>query len=116
VASHAKLPRISEKIASKTLGKLAGVTNPFSNFKAFRKRNSLKIQLERKRNVRYRIPRHSQEKRLKIGELNYDLRREERTRESEVKTKANLRIIWALLKSFHTLPDLPHFSALLILS
>jgi dolichol-phosphate mannosyltransferase len=37
VASRTKLLRISEKIASKTLGKLIGVSDTFSNFKAFRK-------------------------------------------------------------------------------
>src|SRR3989304_9251809 len=37
VASRKSLPRISEKIASKTLGRLFGVHDTFSNFKAFRK-------------------------------------------------------------------------------
>ena len=37
VASRTKLPRISEIIASKTLGKLLGVTDTLSNFKAFKK-------------------------------------------------------------------------------
>lgn len=37
IASHTKLPRISEKIASKTLGSLVGVTDTFSNFRAIRK-------------------------------------------------------------------------------
>jgi len=37
VASRTKLPRISEKIASKTLGKLLGVTDTLSNFRAYRK-------------------------------------------------------------------------------
>ena len=37
VALRTKLPRTSEKIASKTLGKLLGVTDTLSNFKAFKK-------------------------------------------------------------------------------
>jgi dolichol-phosphate mannosyltransferase len=39
------LLRISEKIASKTLGKLLGVTDTFSNFKAFRKETISKFNL-----------------------------------------------------------------------
>jgi len=45
VASRTKLPRISEKIASKTLGKLVGVTDTLSNFKAFRKETVSKFNL-----------------------------------------------------------------------
>ena len=37
VASRNKLPRISEKIASKTLGKIVGISDTFSNFRAVRK-------------------------------------------------------------------------------
>src|SRR3972149_8292800 len=33
VASRTKLPRISEKIAARTLGKMLGVTDTFSNFR-----------------------------------------------------------------------------------
>ena len=62
VASRTKLPRISEKIASKTLGKLLGVTDTFSNFRAFRKRNHPQIQPEGRRNIRSRIPSDCQEK------------------------------------------------------
>src|SRR3972149_3191878 len=35
VASRTKLPRISEKIVSKTLGKLVGVTDTLSNYRAY---------------------------------------------------------------------------------
>jgi len=37
VASRTKLPRTSEKIASKTLGKMIGVKDIFSNFRAYKK-------------------------------------------------------------------------------
>ncbi|MFQ6095834.1 MAG: glycosyltransferase, partial [Candidatus Bathyarchaeia archaeon] len=37
VASRTEIPRISEKIASKTLGKIIGVKDTFSNFRAYRK-------------------------------------------------------------------------------
>jgi len=36
VASRMELPRISEKLASKTLGKLFGITDSFSNYRAYR--------------------------------------------------------------------------------
>lgn len=45
VASRTELPRISEKTASKTLGKLIGVTDTLSNFRAFRKESVSKFNL-----------------------------------------------------------------------
>src|SRR4030066_506429 len=45
VASRLNLPRISEKIASKLLGKVLGVTDIFSNFRAFRKEGVPKLKL-----------------------------------------------------------------------
>jgi len=46
VTSRTKLPRISEKIASKTLGKLIGATDTLSNFRAFRKETVSKLNLK----------------------------------------------------------------------
>lgn len=46
VASRTKLPRISEKIASKTLGKTIGVKDTFSNFRAYRKETVSKFNLK----------------------------------------------------------------------
>jgi hypothetical protein len=46
VASRTKLPRISEKIASKTIGKLLGVTDTLFNFKAYRKETIPKFNLK----------------------------------------------------------------------
>ncbi|MGE5637385.1 MAG: glycosyltransferase family 2 protein, partial [Chloroflexota bacterium] len=37
VASRTEIPRISEKIASKSLGRLTGVTDVFSNSRAYKK-------------------------------------------------------------------------------
>ncbi|MCJ7762809.1 glycosyltransferase family 2 protein, partial [Candidatus Bathyarchaeota archaeon] len=37
VASRTKIPRFSEKLASKTLGKIVGVTDSFSNYRAYKK-------------------------------------------------------------------------------
>jgi hypothetical protein len=37
VASRTRIPRISEKIASKTLGRLFKIADPFSNFRAYKK-------------------------------------------------------------------------------
>src|SRR4030066_1340159 len=45
VASRLNLPRISEKIASKSLGRVLGVTDVFSNFRAFRKEVVSKVKL-----------------------------------------------------------------------
>jgi len=45
VACRTKLPRISETIASKTLGKMIGVTDVFSNFRAYRKETIIEFNL-----------------------------------------------------------------------
>src|SRR4030065_446835 len=45
VASRLSLPRISERIASQSLGRILGVTDVFSNFRAFRNEVVSKLKL-----------------------------------------------------------------------
>jgi glycosyltransferase involved in cell wall biosynthesis len=63
VASRTKLPRISEVVASKTIGKLLGVGWHLLQLQSIPKGNSLKIRSERRGNIRRRVSRYRQEKR-----------------------------------------------------
>jgi dolichol-phosphate mannosyltransferase len=100
VASRNKLPRIFEIITSKTLGKLVGVTDTLSNFKAFRKAAVSEFNLRGGETFGAEFLVIAKKKGLRIGEIKYDppLRRKNPRIGGTV--KANMRIMWALLKSF----------------
>ena len=72
VASRTKLPRISEKIASKTLSKLIGVSDTFSNFKAFRKETIPVFNLRGGETFGAEFLVIAKKKGLTIGEIKYD--------------------------------------------
>jgi glycosyltransferase involved in cell wall biosynthesis len=72
VASRTKLPRISEKIASKTLGKLLGVTDTLSNFRAFRKETISEFKLRGGETFGAEFLVIAKKKGLSIGEIKYD--------------------------------------------
>jgi dolichol-phosphate mannosyltransferase len=99
VASRTKLPRISEKIASKTLGRLLGVTDTLSNFRAFRKETVSEFNLRCGETFGAEFLVIAKKKGLRISEVKYDppLRRKNPRIGGTI--KANLRIIWALIKS-----------------
>ena len=85
VASRTKLPRISEKIASKTLGKLVGVTDTLSNFRAYRKETVSEFNLKGGETFGAEFLVIAKKKGLTIGEIKYDPPPEERTPESAAK-------------------------------
>jgi len=99
VASRIKLPRISEKIASKTLGKVLGVTDTFSNFRAYRKETVSKFNLRGGETFGAEFLVIAKKKGLKIGEIQYDPPPRRNNPRIGGKTKANLRLTWALIKS-----------------
>jgi dolichol-phosphate mannosyltransferase len=99
VASRTKLPRISEKIASKTLGKLLGVTDPFSNYKAFRKETIPKFNLRGGETFGAEFLVIAKKKGLTISEIKYDPPQRRKNPRIGGTTKANLKIILALIKS-----------------
>jgi dolichol-phosphate mannosyltransferase len=72
VASRTKLPCVSEKIAAKTLGKLLGVADAFSNFKAFRKETVSKFNLRGGETFGAEFLVIAKKKGLTIGEIKYD--------------------------------------------
>jgi len=99
VASRTKLPRISEKIVSKTLGKLVGVTDTLSNFRAYRKEIVSEFILKGGETFGAEFLVIAKKKGLRIGEIKYDPPPRRKNPRIGGKIKANLRIIWALLKT-----------------
>ena len=99
VASRTKLPRISEKIASKTLGKIIGITDTFSNFRAYKKEIIPKFKLRGGETFGAEFLVTAKKKRLKIGEIKYDPPPRRKNPRIGGTVNANLRIIWALIKA-----------------
>jgi dolichol-phosphate mannosyltransferase len=98
VASRRELPRISEKIASRTLGKLVGVHDTFSNFKAFKKEIVQKFYLEGGETFGAEFLLIAKKKGLKLGDLLYESSSRRKNPRIGGKIKANFRIMWALSK------------------
>jgi len=96
---HTTLPRISEKIASKTIGKLIGVSGIFTNFSAFRKETVSKFNLKGGETFGAEFLVIAKKKGLAIGEIKYDPPPRRKNPRIGGTIKANLRIIWALIKS-----------------
>jgi dolichol-phosphate mannosyltransferase len=99
VASRTKLPRISEKLASKTLGRLLGVTDTLSNFRAFRKETVPKFNLRGGETFGAEFLIIAKKKGLSMGEIKYDPPPRRKNPRIGGTIKANLRIILALIKS-----------------
>jgi len=99
VASRMKLPRISEMIASKTLGKIIGITDTFSNFRAYKKETISKFNLRGGETFGAEFLVIANKNGLAIGEIKYDPPPRRKNPRIGGKIKANLRIIWASIKS-----------------
>ena len=100
VASRIKLPRVSEMIASKTIGRLLGVTDTLSNFRAFRKETIPKFNLRGGETFGAEFLSIAKKKGLTIGEIKYEPPPRRKNPRIGGTIRANLRIIWALIKSF----------------
>jgi dolichol-phosphate mannosyltransferase len=99
VASRTAIPRISEIAASKTLGKLVGVTDTLSNFRAYRKEAVSNFILRGGETFGAEFLVVAKKKGMKIGEVKYDPPPRRRNPRIGGTIKANVRIMWALLKS-----------------
>jgi dolichol-phosphate mannosyltransferase len=99
VASRTKLPRISERIASKTIGKLVGVTDTLSNFRAYRKDIIPRFNLRGGETFGAEFLVIAKRSGLKIGEITYEPPPRRRNPRIGGTLKADLRIFWALIKS-----------------
>jgi dolichol-phosphate mannosyltransferase len=99
VASRTKLPRISELITSKTLGKRLHVTDTLSNYRAYRKEAVPKFNLRGGETFGAEFLIIAKRSGLRIGEIMYEPPPRRINPRIGGKIKANLRIIWALIKS-----------------
>jgi dolichol-phosphate mannosyltransferase len=84
---------------SKTLGKLLGVTDTLSNYRAFRKETVSKFNLRGGETFGAEFLVIAKKKGLTIGEIKIDPPPRRKSPRIGGKTKANLRIGWALIKS-----------------
>ncbi len=98
VASRTEIPRLSEKIASKTLGKLVGVTDLFSNYRAYTKEVISLFNLKAGETFGAEPLFIAKKHGLKIGELRYASSPRRSKPRIGGTAKANLRILWASLK------------------
>ena len=98
VASRTVLPRLSEKLASKTLGKRLGVKDFFSNFRAYKKETITNLSLKGGETFGGELLVAAKKSGFRISQVMY----EPPPRRSKPRiggtVKANLRITWALLK------------------
>lgn len=99
VASRTVIPRLSEKIASRTLGKLFGVTDSFSNYRAYKKEVIPLFSLKGGETFGSEFLVIAKKHNLKIGEIMYGPPPRRKIPRIGGVIKANLRIIWASIKS-----------------
>jgi len=99
VASRAELPRISEKIGQSTLGKMLGVRDVFSNFRAFRKETISSFKLRGGETFGAEFLVIAKKNGFKIGEIVYEPPARRKDPRIGGKVEADMRIIWALTKS-----------------
>lgn len=99
VASRTTLPRISEKLASKTLGKLLGVTDTFSNYRAYKKTVIPHLTWSGSETFGAEFLVTAKKHHLKIGQITYNPPPRRQNPRIGGTIKANLRITWALLKT-----------------
>lgn len=98
VASRTVIPRVSEKLASKILGKIFGVSDFFSNFRAYRKETAVNSVLRGGETFGGEFLVIAKKNGFKIGEVIYEPPSRRNNPRIGGKIRANLRIIVALLK------------------
>jgi dolichol-phosphate mannosyltransferase len=98
VASRTKITRFSEKLASKTLGKLLGVSDSFSNYRAFKKDVVSSLILKGGETFGAEFLVIAKKNKLAIGEVMYEAPPRRANPRIGGTFRANLRIFWALFK------------------
>jgi dolichol-phosphate mannosyltransferase len=99
VASRSIIPRLSEKIASKTLGKLFGVTDSFSNYRAYNKDVVPLFTLKGGETFGAEFLAISKKHNFKIGAIMYEAPPRRKNPRIGGTINANIRIIWASIKT-----------------
>lgn len=97
VASRTVIPRFSEKLASKTLGKMFGVSDFFSNFRAYKKEAVANADLRGGETFGGELLVVAKKRGFKLGEVMYGPPPRRSNPRIGGKIRANLRIIVALL-------------------
>jgi dolichol-phosphate mannosyltransferase len=100
VASRTVLPRFSEKLASKTIGKMFGVSDFFSNFRAYKKETVIDLSLRRGETFGGELLVIAKKHGLNLGEVRYEPPPRRSNPRIGGNVKANFRIIAALLKCY----------------
>jgi dolichol-phosphate mannosyltransferase len=98
VASRTVVPRFSERLASRTLGKMLGVSDFFSNFRAYKKETIVHLNLRDGETFGGELLVIAKKNGFKIGEVPYEPPPRRGNPRIGGKIRANLRIIVALLK------------------
>ena len=98
VASRMVVPRFSERLASKTLGKRFGASDFFSNFRAYKKETIPHFNLRGGETFGGELLVNAKKHGFKIGEVHYEPPPRRCNPRIGGKIKANFRIIVALLK------------------
>jgi dolichol-phosphate mannosyltransferase len=99
IASRTKIPRISEKLASATLGRLLGVSDVFSNFRIFHRENVPLFRFRGGETFGAEFLVIAKRAGLRIGEFCYAPPTRRKSPRIGGTLKANIRILWALAKS-----------------
>jgi len=99
-ASRTVVPRFSEKWAAKTLGRMVGVSDFFSNFRAFKKEAIEKFDLRGGETFGGELLVISKKSGFKIGEVRYEPPPRRNKPRIGGNVRANLRIIFASWKCF----------------
>jgi len=99
VASRRHLPRFSERWAAKTLGRMVGVSDFYSNFRAYR-RESVADKLRGGETFGGELLVAAKKKGFKVGEVVYEPPPRRIKPRIGGSVRANLRILFASLKCF----------------
>ncbi len=100
VACRTKIPRFSERIASKTLGRLIGATDFFSNFRAYRREVISAFVLRGGETFGAEFLLIAKKRGLRIGEFVYVAPPRRQNPRIGGTLRANFRILWVLAKAF----------------
>ena len=98
VASRSVVPRFSERLAAKTLGRLFGVSDFFSNFRAYRREAIVNVDLKGGETFGGELLVIAKKNGFKLGELRYEAPPRRSKPRIGGTIKANLRIIVATWK------------------
>lgn len=100
VASRTTLPRFAERYASKTLGKMLGVKDTYSNYRLYKRDIISKFNLRGGETFGAEFLVIAKKQGFRLGELHYAPPTRRKNPRIGGNVKANCRIMWASLKAF----------------